>query len=192
VSFQQREILSYFDREDAVADGEGEVIGKEGFGERDIRKLGAGLEKAIQVNEARRSKFVDDPTKYALLRWGTDVRYIDSEADLFTAIASFTFLSEHSKLYPVFVKVGAMEKLMRLFAHENIDIAISVLEVLVELTGEDVEFNDESDMQVLVDEMFKDDAMELVIANLERLDESKDDDRQGVFHTLSAHAARPC
>jgi len=74
---------------------------------------------------------------------------------------------------------------MRLFAHENIDIAISVLQVLVELTGEDVEFENENDMQTLVDEIFKDDAIEYMIGNLDRLDESKDDDRQGVFHTLS-------
>jgi beta-catenin-like protein 1 len=74
---------------------------------------------------------------------------------------------------------------MRLFAHENIDIAISVLEVLVELTGEDVEFEKASDMQSLIDEIFKDDGLEYMIGNLDRLDESKDDDRQGVFHTLS-------
>jgi len=74
---------------------------------------------------------------------------------------------------------------MRLFAHENIDIAISVLQVLVELTGEDVEFENENDMQTLLDEIFKDDAIEYMIGNLDRLDESKDDDRQGVFHTLS-------
>ena len=115
----------------------------------------------------------------------SDCRYIDSEADLFTAVASFTFLSEHAELYPVFVGSGAFEALMGLFAHENIDIAISVLEVLVELTGEDVEFEKESDMRILIDTIFKDDAIEVMIGNLERLDESKDDDRQGVFHTLS-------
>ena len=112
-------------------------------------------------------------------------RYIDSEADLFTAIASFTFLSEHAELFPMLVESGAFETLMRLFAHENIDIAISVLEVLVELTGEDVEFESESDMRILIDAIFKDDAIEVMMGNLERLDESKDDDRQGVFHTLS-------
>jgi len=116
---------------------------------------------------------------------GVDYRYIDSEADLFAAVASWTFLSEHADLYPVFVQSGALDGLMRLFAHENIDIAISVLEVLVELTAEDVELEKESDMQVLVEGMFKDDGMEVIVGNLERLDESKEDDRRGVFHTLS-------
>ena len=63
VSSSQQEILSYFDREDNTA--EGEVIGREGFGERDVKKLAAGLEKAISINESRRAKF-DDPTKYLL------------------------------------------------------------------------------------------------------------------------------
>ena len=56
--------MSYLEREDAFAEEGGEVIGREGFGERDIRKLASGLEKAIQVNESRRSKFPNDPTKY--------------------------------------------------------------------------------------------------------------------------------
>jgi len=80
---------------------------------------------------------------------------------------------------------------MRLFAHENVDIAISVLEVLVELTGEDVDLEKESDMQALIDEIFKDDSVEYMIGNLDRLDESKDDDRRGVFHTLSRLHACP-
>jgi beta-catenin-like protein 1 len=94
-------------------------------------------------------------------------------------------LSEHADLYPVLVGSGAFETLMKLFAHENVDIAIAILEVLVELSAEDVELKKESDMQVLIDGMFKDDAIEVMIGNLERLDETKDDDRQGVFHTLS-------
>ena len=61
MSTQQKEILSYLDREDNV--GEGEVIGREGFAERDVKKLAAQLEKAISVNENRRAKF-DDPAKY--------------------------------------------------------------------------------------------------------------------------------
>jgi beta-catenin-like protein 1 len=104
---------------------------------------------------------------------------------LFAAVASFTFLSEHPSLYPIFVDSGALSTMIKLFAHENVDIAISVLEVLVELTGEDVEYQQESDMESLIDGMFKDDGMEVMIGNLERLDESKEDDRRGVFHTLS-------
>jgi len=61
MSEQQREILSYLDREDNA--GEGEVIGREGFGERDVKKLAAQLDKAISVNESRRAKF-EDPAKY--------------------------------------------------------------------------------------------------------------------------------
>lgn len=112
-------------------------------------------------------------------------RYIDSEADLFSAVASFTFLSEHSELHPVFVGSGAFNGLMKLFAHENVDISISVLEVLVDLTGEDVDLEKESDMKILMDAIFKDDVIDVMIGNLERLDETKDDDRQGVFHSLS-------
>jgi len=160
------------DREDNAGE-EGEVIGREVFGERDVKKLASGLDRAVSANESRRAKF-DDPTKY-----------IESEADLFAAVASFVVLSEHANLYPALVESGAVETLMRLFAHENVDIAISVLEVLVELTGEDVEYEKESDMASFMDALFKEDAIEVMIGNLERLHEEKDDDQQGVFHTLS-------
>jgi beta-catenin-like protein 1 len=160
------------DREDNAGE-EGEVIGREAFGERDVKKLASGLDRAVSANESRRAKF-DDPTKY-----------IESEADLFTAVASFVVLSEYVNLYPALVESGAVETLMRLFAHENVDIAISVLEVLVELTGEDVEYENESDMASFMDALFKEDAIEVMIGNLERLSEEKDDDQQGVFHTLS-------
>jgi beta-catenin-like protein 1 len=127
---------------------------------------------------------------FSFILWAKMFRYIDSEADLFTAVASFTFLSEHADLYPVLVGSGAFETLMKLFAHENVDIAIAVLEVLVELSGEDVDLKNESDMQILIDGIFKDDAIEVIVENLERFDETKDDDRQGVFHTLSKAPAK--
>jgi hypothetical protein len=66
VSSAQREILSYFDREDGMP-SDGEVIGQEGFSDRDVKKLAAALEKAASVNESRRSKFVNDPKKYGIL-----------------------------------------------------------------------------------------------------------------------------
>ena len=40
-------------------------------------------------------------------------------------------------------------------------------------------------MASFMDALFKEDAIEVMIGNLERLNEEKDDDRQGVFHTLS-------
>jgi len=116
---------------------------------------------------------------------------MDSEADLFGAVTSFSFLSEHPNLYPTFVDSGALSSMKKLLAHENVDIAISVLEVLVELTGEDVEYQKEEDMVALIDGLFKDDGMEVMMGNLERLDESVEDDRRGVFHTLSPRPSFP-
>ena len=40
--------------------------------------------------------------------------------------------------YPELVRSGALEKLIGLLSHENVDIAIDVIEVLHELTDEDV------------------------------------------------------
>ena len=62
-----------------------------------------------------------------------------SEADLDADIKSLSILSEHPELYGEFAKLGCVGSLVSLLAHENTDIAIDAIEILSELTDEDVE-----------------------------------------------------
>lgn len=66
-------------------------------------------------------------------------RFMDSEADLDTAIRSLSILSEHPELFAEFAKLGTLGSLVGLLAHENTDIAIEVVEVLSELTDDEVD-----------------------------------------------------
>jgi beta-catenin-like protein 1 len=93
-----------------------------------IRRTLLKLERAINKNQDQRSKYPDDPSKF-----------IDSEADLDVAIKALMPLSQVPALaYPEIVKTGTITMLVGLLSHENMDIVIDVVEVIRELTEEDV------------------------------------------------------
>ena len=62
-----------------------------------------------------------------------------SEADLDTEIKGLSILSEHPELYEEFSKLGCAGSLVSLLSHENADIAIDAIQLISELTDEDVE-----------------------------------------------------
>ncbi len=75
-----------------------------------------------------------------------------SEADLDADIKALSILSEHPELYAEFAKLGCVNSLVSLLAHENADIAIDAVEVISELTDEDVQAEQEQ-WDVLVNAM---------------------------------------
>lgn len=64
---------------------------------------------------------------------------MSSEADLDAEIKALSILSEHPELYGEFVKLGCVKSLVSLLSHENTDIAIDAIQIISELTDEDVE-----------------------------------------------------
>ena len=77
-----------------------------------------------------------------------------SEADLDSDIKALSILSEHSNLYEEFAKLGCVSSLVSLLSHENTDIAIDAIEIISELTDDDVEA-EEAQWDVLVDAMVR-------------------------------------
>lgn len=67
------------------------------------------------------------------------LRFIDSEADLDSAIKSLLPLAQSPSLaYPEIVRSGTLSLVIGLLSHENVDIVIDAVELLNELTDEDV------------------------------------------------------
>ncbi|KAF0536947.1 DUF1716-domain-containing protein [Gigaspora margarita] len=139
-----------------------------------VRKMILKLEKAITKNQELRVKFPDDPTKF-----------MESEADLDEGIKHLLTLTEVPDLYSQVVQMGAVPSIVSLLSHENTDIAIDVVELLNELTDEDVVAeNDEDAMKVFIDSLLENQVLELLIQNLSRLNEDESNDKQGIFNTL--------
>ncbi|KAG9017953.1 hypothetical protein FRB90_012839 [Tulasnella sp. 427] len=185
---EQREILNIFDKAQGGREGVAlDVQDGDDLNIAGIRRLLLKFERAIDKNQAQRSKYPNDPSKF-----------IDSEADLDAAIKSLFPLSQAPMLaYPELVKSGMVVKLVELLTHENVDIVIDVVELIKELTDEDVgnEADDEEEdeeegsrekgMKLLVDGLLENTVLELLVSNLTRMNESEESDRQGVYNTLN-------
>ncbi|CAG8532100.1 2926_t:CDS:10, partial [Racocetra fulgida] len=155
ISDEQKRILDLVDQVDVEEPEALDVAG--------VRKMILKLEKAITKNQELRVKFSDDPTKF-----------MESEADLDEGIKHLLTLTEVPDLYSQVVQMGAIPSIVSLLSHENTDIAIDVVELLNELTDEDVVAeNDEDAMKVFIDSL-----------NLSRLNEEESNDKQGIFNTL--------
>lgn len=138
-----------------------------------LKKTALSFEKKISRNAELRARFEGDPAKF-----------IDSEADLDAAIKALSILSEHPELYADFARLGCVGSLVSLLAHENTDIAIDAVEIIGELTDEDVAASDEQ-WGALVDALLEADLIGLLVSNFGRLDEDgQEADREGVYKAL--------
>ena len=91
-------------------------------------------------------------------------RFIDSEADLDVALKALLPLAQAPVLaYPELVRSGGVGRLIGLLSHENADIVIDVVEVIHELTDEDVGNENEDDEE---EEGSREDALKTLIEGL--------------------------
>lgn len=160
--------INYLDAHDAD-----EAIIEDKFDSAWLRKLVLGFEKKVKKNAELRAKYEDDPSKF-----------MASEGDLDEGIKGLSILSEHPELYEEFVKSESAGRLVELLAHENTDIAIDAIEIISELTDDDVEAEQEQ-WDILVTAMLESDLLSLLVSNFNRFDEKEDADRSGVYHSLS-------
>ncbi|KAF7332093.1 DUF1716 domain-containing protein [Mycena kentingensis (nom. inval.)] len=180
LSSEQKDILNIFDN---AGDGGNFGDDPDALSITSVRRLLLRFERAVNKNQDQRSKYPDDPTKF-----------IDSEADLDSAIKGLLPLAQAPVLaYPELLK--SIPLLIGLLSHENADIVIDVVEVIHELTDEDVgnegmevdedeERNPEQALKTLVDGLVENSILELLVDNLSRLNEGEESDRVGVFHIM--------
>jgi len=77
---------------------------------------------------------------------------MESEADLDEEIKHLLTLTEVPDLYPQIVQLGAVTSIVSLLSHENTDITIDAIELLNELTDEDVVAEHEEDaIKIFID-----------------------------------------
>ncbi|KAI9660136.1 MAG: hypothetical protein M1821_001488 [Bathelium mastoideum] len=166
VNKESKEALDYLDEHDK------EAYMPEKIDKAWVRKLGLNFEKKISKNAELRSKFENDPQKF-----------MASEADLDAAVKSMSVLSEHPELYEEFANLGCVSSMVSLLAHENTDIAIDAIEIIFELTDEDVQA-EQVQWDALVNAMLDADLLSLLMSNMSRFDETNEADQKGIYHTL--------
>ncbi len=92
--------------------------------------------------------------------------------------------------YPDLIQLGTLTSILTLLTHENPDIALACIELLNEMTGDEVVREEgpeeqEEAVHVFVDAFVKEQGLKAVVDNLDRLEEGKDDDAKGIFTIMS-------
>jgi beta-catenin-like protein 1 len=171
----EREILDFMDSTDATNNtntNPADLPDDSSIDLAYLKKTALAFEKKISRNAELRARFESDPNKF-----------MASEADLDAAIKALSILSEHPVLYPDFARLGCVGSLVSLLAHENTDIALDAVEIIGELTDEDVDAT-EAQWGSLVDALLEADLLGLLVSNFGRLDEREEADREGVYRAL--------
>ena len=137
-----------------------------------LRKTALNFEKKITKNAELRAKFEGEPQKF-----------MGSEADLDESVKALSILSEHPDLYSEFARLGCLNSLVSLLSHENTDVAIDAIQIIDELTDEDVDAS-QPQWDALVSALLEADLLNLLHQNSCRLDESLESDRTGIYHML--------
>lgn len=167
-------VLDYIEGQDGGGDGnQDEAPIPENIDSAWLKKTHANLQRRVDKNAELRAKYEDTPAKF-----------MESEGDLDAELKVLSLLSEHPELYEELVELGGMTLIVSLLGHENADIAINAIQILAELTDEDVNA-DPKDLRAIVDAMLQDEVPDLLASNMERLDEANEEDRNGIYHCLS-------
>ncbi|KAJ1658182.1 hypothetical protein IWQ61_002540 [Dispira simplex] len=215
LSHEQREILTLVDELDTPADSQ--AVGTSNgtsvpLGSRPgqppdlttqgIRRLVTQLEKVIHKNQELRVKYADVPA-----------RFMESEVELDQVLTRFLDLTQAPQRLPDLIQFQAVPPLVSLLAHENTDIAATVVRIFNEWTDEDTfnNFTMESSQTLsdidglaveeivarqrtaeqatqavvrVMQEVAANQGLELLVQNLARLTEDTGDDPQTTFQTL--------
>ncbi|KAK3240256.1 hypothetical protein CYMTET_49893 [Cymbomonas tetramitiformis] len=162
-------LLEHAEKEHAAeADAQIEVLDVRG-----LKKIVLAFERKLKDNLEARMKYAENPD-----------RFLDSEVELDEEIKKMHALATAPHLYPELVKLKSVPSILGMLSHDNTDIAVDTVAVLNELTDGDVIEECKEEAQALVDELLENNALELLVQNLARLDESVPEEAQGVFNTL--------
>lgn len=141
---------------------------------RSMKKLVLSFERRLRDNLEGRMKYPDQPEKFA-----------DTEVELHEDIERLKILAGTPELYPDLVALNTVPSIVGLLGHDNIDIAIDVVSLLMDLTDEDVLEDNDEPARILVDALIENNALELLVQNISRLSEADPDETAAIYNTLS-------
>lgn len=140
-----------------------------------LKQLLVSFEKKITANQKMRIKFADDPEKF-----------MRSEFELHKEIEELHVVAASPELYPILVQTNAVNSILGLISHENTDISIAAISLLQELTDVDTIAEQQEHTLPFIHALAKDPpGLELLVQNLPRLDETNNEDAQGVHDTFA-------
>lgn len=138
-----------------------------------LKKIIANFDRKFSENERNRIKFADEPTRFA-----------SSETELFASLDELQSVATQPELYHVLIAKKTLTKLIALLSHENTDISAKVIGMLQEFTDID-EVDDQKSTEALIMALKQENAIDVIVLNLQRLDENNKDESQAINNSLA-------
>ncbi|KAL4299901.1 hypothetical protein AHAS_Ahas17G0147200 [Arachis hypogaea] len=126
------------------------------------------------VKEAEEDVLLEEANSIHLTHHGLKVKCV-----------KLKILTGAPELYPDLVALNVIPSIVDLLNHDNTNIAIDVVQLLQDLTDEDVLDNNDEPAKVLVDALIENSVLELLVQILHRLNNSDPDDFATVYATLA-------
>lgn len=151
---------------------------------RALKAMARALQKKVRQNALLREKHAGEPAKF-----------MDSEVALDEELARWKpVAASPALLYAPLVELGVVPVLLGLFAHENLDIRLSVISLLAELTDVDEGEAALAAARLLASHLVDQKLLTLLIANLYQLsavassskdgEEEEDEEATGIYNSL--------
>ena len=158
---------------------------------RGVQSAAQSLDRTLQRNQLLRAQHQDDPSKFMM-----------NELALNDEIVSFQAAAVNVSSYESLVKFGVVRSFLMLLNHENSDVAISVINALVELLDptllqEDRKQNEEDEateidpieraqnIGLFASAFVDGGGLELMTSNLGRFDETVEEEAKGIEDVLA-------
>lgn len=145
-----------------------------------LKSFVRNLEKSIAKNGLLRADYPDMPE-----------RFMESEVGLYEDIEVLNDLATAVEHYEYFVKLGAVDQLVVLLGHENVDVALTVIRLFLELLDPALFVGDERAALSSLMRAFVGDGdsgnggLGMVIGNLSRLHKTEEEEEKGIADVLS-------
>jgi len=160
------------DKIEKVMEGEGEDGGA--LDETQVKKIILQFEKKALKNQENRIKFPDQPEKF-----------MESEMELHDAIQELHNIATVPDLYPILVDLNCTSSMLGLLCHDNSDMSVAVLDLMQELTDVDTLNESEEGADSLIQGLVDNQVFSLMIACVERLNETVKEESDGVHNALA-------
>jgi beta-catenin-like protein 1 len=133
---------------------------------RAVKGACIALKKISDKNQLQRAKYPDTPQ-----------HFMESELALFQQISAFSAFAADPSLYQILLQEGILDHFVPLLSHDNSDVALTVIHVLVEWIDPEAPH--------MLERIVKDEALKWSIANLGRLNPDVDEDAVGIEDVLT-------
>ncbi|TDH72150.1 hypothetical protein CCR75_000775 [Bremia lactucae] len=148
---------------------------------RALKSMVNSLDKHVRRNALAREKYADDPSKF-----------LESEMALDSELSRWKKVAAKPELFAEMTKLQVPRVLLGLFSHENIDVRLSVLSLLADLTDVDAAASSLGPARMLARNLVDEKLLPLLVTNLNQLakavgsenSEQAEEEKMGIYNSL--------